>query len=396
MPAPAQLTKARLAALKLGERQRDAKVRGLFAERGAKGWSLKIQADLHVKGQPVRTVRQTLGQWSDLTAIDLEAVRAEAQGLISTIKRGIDPRAPERAGVLTVGKMWAAYAADLAQRQCEPRTIEDFERVLKVYLPAFGSRAVAEVKPSELRAEHTRLTTAHGPVAANKAMRAFRTAFNLASKQADPDEVDALNRNPVGGVTLHTERRREAVIQPGDLADWYERLQKIPNPLRRLMHEIGLFSGLRPGSLMTLEKAWYAPTSRAIVIPRAAMKSRRDFALPLSAHMVRLVERALVLSNEIASGSPWLFPTRTNDGREVVATRVIRERTMPSETGHILRHTHATLAKAAGVDDMLASLLSDHKVAGIRGVYVHESALFAQLLAAQEKVTAHLLSLIRQ
>ncbi len=160
------------------------------------------------------------------------------------------------------------------------------------------------------------------------------------------------------------------------------------------MHELGLFSGLRPGNLIGLEREWLQLADRAIVIPKVRMKSRRDFALPLSAHMLTLVERALVLSNEAAPGSPWLFPTRTADGSKVIATRVVRERSMPSETGHILRHTHATLAKSAGVDDMLATLLSDHKVTGIRGVYVHERALFDRLLAAQEQVTAHIRSLI--
>lgn len=194
-------------------------------------------------------------------------------------------------------------------------------------------------------------------------------------------------------MTFHAERRKEAVILPVDLVDWYGLLQKTPNPLRRIMHELGLFSGLRPGVLVALEKAWIALERRAIIIPREHQKSRGDFALPLSGHMIRLVERALVLSNEVASGSLWIFPTRTADGSEVIAIRVVRERSMPSETGHILRHTHATLAKAAGVDDMLASLLSDHKVAGIRGVYVHERALFEQLLAAQDQATSHILNL---
>ncbi|HVZ35275.1 MAG TPA: hypothetical protein VG963_22770 [Polyangiaceae bacterium] len=73
-------------------------------------------------------------------------------------------------------------------------------------------------------------------------------------------------------------------------------------------------------------------------------------------------------SEEIARGSAWVFPTRADKTGDIIATRLVRERTMPSETGHILRHTHARAAKAAGVDDMLASLLSDHEVAGIRGV----------------------------
>lgn len=389
---PTKLTAKVLSALKPGERVRDTVVRGLFAERGVRGVSLKVQADLRQPGQPVRTVKQTLGQFGP--ELTLDAARARAQGLLSAIKSRVDPRAPVADPArLTVRAMFEAYAADLRTRGGATRTIDEHAYLLQKYLPALAERAVSDVKPSELRAEHARITQEHGATVANKAMRAFRAAFNLAIKHAD--DPDALGSNPVRAVTFHPERRKGAVILPTDLRDWYERLQKIPNPLRRIMHELGLFSGLRPGVLVALEKAWVDLERRAIVIPRERQKSRRDFALPLSGHMIGLVERALVLSNEVASGSPWLFPTRTADGSEVIATCVVRERSMPSETGHILRHTHATLAKAAGVDDMLASLLSDHKVAGIRGVYVHERALFEQLLAAQEKVTAHILSLIR-
>lgn len=392
MPKPTKLTAKVLASLQPGERVRDTVVRGLFAECGVRGVSLKVQADLRQPGQPVRTVKQTLGHHGP--ELSLDAARAQAQGLLSTIKSRVDPRAPvAEPGKLTVRAMFEAYSHDLRARGGAENSIQEHAYLLKKYLPALAERAVAEVKPSELRAEHARITQEHGATVANKAMRAFRAAFNLAIKHAD--DPDALGSNPVRAVAFHPERRKGAVILPGDLHDWYERLQKLPNPLRRIMHELGLFSGLRPGVLTALEKSWVDLERRAIIIPRERQKSRRDFALPLSEHMIGLVRRALVLSNEVRSGSPWLFPTYTNDGKDVVATQVVRERTLPSETGHILRHSHATLAKAAGVDDMLASLLSDHKVAGIRGVYVHEKALFAQLLAAQETVTAHILSLLR-
>lgn len=400
MPKPAKLTVKVLAALAPGERVRDTVVRGLFAERGARGVSLKVQADLRQRGQPVRTVKRTLGQHPEL---GIDAARAQAQGVLSAIKSGAEPAGgkrpplPAAPGALTVRAMFAAYQDDMRQRGCAERSIAEVGQHL-TYLPGLADRLVVEVKPSELRAEHARITLEHGrdgnpgKVTANKVMRSFRSAYNIASRHSD--DPDAFGVNPVRAVRFHPERRSGKVILPTDLADWYARLQKIPNPLRRIMHELGLFSGLRPGVLVGLEKDWIKLEQRAIVIPSERQKSRREFALPLSEHMAGLVRRALVLSHEIASGSPWLFPTRSNDGSEVIATQVWRERTMASETGHILRHTHATLAKAAGVDDMLASLLSDHKVAGIRGVYVHEKALFDRLLAAQEQVTAHILALI--
>ena len=93
-------------------------------------------------------------------------------------------------------------------------------------------------------------------------------------------------------------------------------------------------------------------------------------------------------------GSPWLFPTRSSkEGRGVIATQVWREKSLPSETGHILRHTYRTVAQSIGIDQVSARLLLDHRVPGIDGVYIHQRALFGPLLAAQEKMTAAILAL---
>ena len=63
----------------------------------------------------------------------------------------------------------------------------------------------------------------------------------------------------------------------------------------------------------------------------------------------------------------------------------LRGRTLPSQTGYILRYTYRTLSQRVGIDNIDARLLLDHKVQGIDGVYIHENALFDKLLASQER-----------
>jgi integrase len=125
------------------------------------------------------------------------------------------------------------------------------------------------------------------------------------------------------------------------------------------------------------------------------MKSRRPFSLPLSEHMVGLIQEALKSGDLLYPGSPWLFPTRNKEG-QVKATSTWRERTLPNETGHILRHTYRTIAQRVGIDKFDARLLLDHKVQGIDGVYIHERALFDKLLASQERMSAAILELLRR
>jgi integrase len=178
---------------------------------------------------------------------------------------------------------------------------------------------------------------------------------------------------------------------PDELPDWWARVQQLPNPLRRAMHTFGLFSGLRPGTLVSLRREWVHLDEAAISIPK--MKSGKPFDLPLSGYMIDLVREALATVDMLYPGSPWLFSTRSRAGR-VIATATWKERTLPSQTGHILRHTYRTVAQRAGIDQVYARLLLDHRVPGIDGVYIHEKALFDRLVATQERMTAAILALL--
>ncbi len=396
---PEKLTEAGVKALKYDGKPavvRDAKVTGLLVAVNKTGKSYKVQRDLWQgpRGRKVlvKTVRHTLGTTEDMT---LDDARSRALAVLDQIKRGIDPNAPPPdpsadAGAWTVRRMFEEYGADMRARGCVERSIEDMMERLDRYLPKWGDTPITDVKRSTARDEHRRITDKHGATTANKAMRDFRAAYNFALKVVD--DPDALPGNPVAAVTFNKERASNRVIMPDDLADWWRRVQALPNPLRRDMHKLGLLSGLRPGTLVALRRDWVRLGDGAISIPR--MKSGRSFDLPLSGHMVEVVRHAMAASDVLFPGAPWLFPSRSSKTGEVIATQVWKEKALPSETGHILRHTYRTVAQRTGIDRVNARLLLDHTVPGIDGVYIHERALFDTLLAEQERMTAALLALL--
>lgn len=364
---------------------RDDTVRGLFAEVGPSGRiSLKVQVDLR-NGENRRTIKQTLGRYPELS---LDAARAEAMRLLAEVREGRDPRAaaPAGRGPWTVERMRDEYLRDLELREKAERTRADVSDWFARYLADWLPLPVTAITREACRERHAALCTRHGKVAANHALKAFRTAYNLARKIHDTP----LPENPADAVTYAPERAAHRSIAPVDLAGWYARLQRIPNPGRRLMHELGLFSGLRPGNLVALERDWIQLRERVIIIPAERMKARREFHLPLSARLVELASSALTLARMVRSESPYLWPTRSNDGREWICTQVWRERTMPSETGHLLRHTYSNAARLAGVDDVDRELLLAHRIPGVQGTYLHAPTLFARLLASQERVSAWL------
>ncbi len=374
---------------------RDTKVTGFMVTINKKSKSYKVQRDLwrgqHGRRTLVKTVRHTLGTTNELS---LEDARTRAIAILEQIKSGIDPNAPAfdpeaDAGTWTVRRMYEEYTADMRSRECAERTIADMMDRLERYLSDWANVSIADIKRSMAREEHRRITKDHGPRCANQAMRDFRAGYNFALKVVD--DPDSLPGNPVAAVTFNKERASNRVIMPDDLADWSRRVQALPNPLRRDMHTLGLLSGLRPGTLVSLRREWVHLEQKTISIPR--MKSGRSFDLPLSGRMVELVEQIMQTSEVLFPNAPWLFPTRSSKTGEIIATQVWKEKSLPSETGHILRHTYRTIAQREGIDPVNARLLLDHTVPGIDGVYIHKSALFDSLLAEQEKMSAAIFEL---
>ncbi len=319
--APRKLTEGFVQSLQLGAPTvvRDTKVTGLLLAVNKHSKSYKVQRDLW-EGQRgrrtlIKTVRHTLGTTEELT---LEQARTKAEDIIRLIKRGVDPNAPlaeqQKAEGWTVDMLFDEYAADLRKREKSERTAVDTLARRDRYLAAWRNLPLTSLTRSMVRAKHVELTETKGKVTANHVMRDFRAAYNLALRVVD--DPDLLPDNPVKAVTFNKERASNRVIMPDDLPDWWPKIQALPNPLRRAMHELGLLSGLRPGTLVSLRREWVALGDCAIRIPK--MKSGREFDLPLSAHMVDVVQRTFALGDVLYPKAPWLFrkhPVRTAGSR---------------------------------------------------------------------------------
>ena len=399
---PTKLTEALVRSLEPADKPytvRDTAVKGLMLAVNKKSKSYKVQRDLwvgdHGRRRLVKTVRRTLGTADELSIKD---ARREAMVLIASIQEGVDPNKTDEAEETVPAETWTAdrmydeYASDMRARDCSEENIASVLDRKDRLLKDWKSLPIGEIKRSMCRERHKKITTQNGKVIANQTFREFRAAYNIALRVAD--DPDGLPDNPVKAVTFNKERSSQRVIMPDDLPHWWERVCALRNPLRRDMHELGLFSGLRPRYLVSIQREWILLDECAIVIPK--MKAGRSFALPLSTHMVDVVKHALELSDMMYPNAMWLFPSRSSKTGELIATQVWKERTLPSETGHILRHTHRTVAQRIKIDPIDRRLLLDQTVPGIDGVYVHEKALFDRLLEDQELVTEELLRLMKR
>lgn len=390
--AKIRLSRAFLEALAEGESARDTEARGLWAERGARGVSLKWQDVLRVgertgaARKPV-TIRVTIGTWPELS---LEQARARALALRAEVKAGRDPRSaePRPAEVWTIERLVAEFIADQRARGAAATTLHQLERRYRNHIAPLGRLALSELTRQRVREEHRRLTEVAGPVGANAVMRTLRSAWNWAARCTDLQ----LGPNPCAATPWHPETPRTERLELPPVAEWIVRISEVPSPLRALMHELQLFTGLRPGNAAGLERAWVQAERRAVVFPAGVMKRRRAFHLPLSEYALELLRRALELSERLYPGAPYVFPTRSKDGSRVIATQEWYERTAPGWTGHIVRHMYSNAAARAHVSGVDRQLLMAQTVPGIAGLYLNEPALFDHLRAQQEKVTALLRS----
>jgi integrase len=388
-----------------GEAQtiRDGKIAGFFVSVNKTCKSYKIQADLWQgpsgRRTLVRTVRHTIGTTETHSLAEARNIAAE---LLSKIKRGVDPFPPKRqardgADLMVVNgdpvgwnvdELMLNYQAVLAAEEKSERSIHNIEETRARYLKRWRGRMIVDIRKKDARELHAYITANHGKVVANQTMRYFRAAYNVA--EALSDDKEAFEYNPVQGVIFHKERASKRVILPQLIFDWWRQVEALPNPLRQEMHKLHILSGLRPGTVMTIKREWLDLQSCTIHFPK--MKTSEGFDLPLSWQMVDCVKRAEEMSKFLYPGSEWLFPTRAKD-RSITHTKVIREKSMPSETGHILRHTHRTIAQSVGVSPINAKLLLDQKIPGIDSVYIHDVALFGPLLRDQQRISDCITSL---
>lgn len=99
----------------------------------------------------------------------------------------------------------------------------------------------------------------------------------------------------------------------------------------------------------------------------------------------------MAIGDMLFPSADWLFPTRSKDGKSVIATQVWKEKALPSDTGHILRHTYRTIAETTAIPHSHCRLLVDHALDDMDATYVDKRQLFRELLASQEVMTAKIL-----
>ncbi len=236
-----------------------------------------------------------------------------------------------------------------------------------------------------VRDRHKKITKENGPYSANHAMRALRSTYNLALKVDD-----RLPANPVIAVIFNKEQRRRQAISADELPSWWAKVQALQNPIRRDVHIFLLLTGMRRRAATGARWEYMDWEKGCLFVPKPKGGEKRAFFLPLSGYLIDLLERRRNENEVLFSVSPWLWPAKSKDGHVTEPKETKRGLPPP----HVLRHSYASFAKAAGLGQMDIALLMNHKLPGVTGGYIQETTLIEHFRAAQERVTRHILGFV--
>lgn len=332
----------------------------------------------------VGTRRLNLGDTKQFQTVD--EVRERAREAIATWASGADPRrvaaAPSPKAGATFEACWLRYRERCERKELSAGTIKGYDELYRRYLSDWAKLPMADVAndADAVYQRHVDVTTNHGPYVANQVMRLLRAIHNHVAKRDR-----ALPPNPVNAVDFNKEHRRDGVV--ADLGAWWREVQAMPNPVRRDWHVFVLLTGMRKTAACVARVEDLNLDAGFLHVPNPKGGRRKAFDLPLSDHVVAMLRKRVEENHDLlGDDNPWLFPSLVNDGERVTEPE---HRDMPSP--HVLRHTFATLAAAAGVPELDIKLLLNHALPGVTGGYIHQTALGARLRDMTNKVTAHVL-----
>jgi len=337
---------------------------------------------------PITGARLTAGR-TFTTKTAAEAWAAERRREIDRGRRAAERPKPTTFAVYAAGWLEGRHVAG---RPIKQRTREHYQNILDDHLlPTFGNRALAAIRPADVRAWHA-ATGVDRPTMRSHAYSLLRSIFTSAVN----DEL--IDGNPARIVGAGRAQRAHK-IKPASIAELAELTAAMPERLQ-LMVTLASWCALRFGETIELRRGDIDLAAEVIRIRRAAVRTGdgytittpesdagvRDVDIP--PHIIPLIEDHLA-KYVAGERDALLFPALGDDNAHLQPSTLYRHwHKARAAAGrkdlrfHDLRHSGAVLTAATGASlaELMARLGHSTPQAAMR--YQHVAAGRGREIAA--------------
>lgn len=354
-----------------------------------KGFGVKVTpkmeriyiAEGKVKGKG-KSCRVTIGKHG---IFQPKQARAEAVKHLAMMAQGTDinsfkrqtkaqEEAKARARELTLNRVFKDY---LHSRKLKPSTEADYGKIMRRCFSDWLEAPIVSIDKKMVEERHQALSNLKNPkkaewkgsAQANLAMRVLRALFTYASHTYEDSEGRALiSENPVHRLShvraWNRVARRQSIIRPHELGEWYEAVMKLENDIMRDYLLVCLFTGLRRNEACTLE--WCNVDLVGKTMKVVDTKNHQDHVLPLSDFLYSVLLKRWNTRDikRYPSARQFVFPGDGKAGYLIEPKKAIAEVVAESKVQfmiHDLRRTFLTIAEGLDVPHYALKRLANHK-----------------------------------
>ena len=333
-------------------------MRGQVKKRG-NSWTVRVYGGLDPDSGKRRYINRTVHG----TKKEAEQVRV---ALLRQLDQGELLLTPTR---LTLVEYLGEWLEKAARPRVRARTFDDYEGLLRRYvIPVLGEKRLSALTPLDLQGVVSGML---GRGLAPRTVRYSHVVLRNALQQAVKWRL--ISHNPAQGVELPKHEHVEMLAMSQEESQRF--LAAAAASKHHLLFALLLATGLRPGEAVALRWSDFDVVGRSISVNRSASFTRRGLRLepPKTRRSRRTVELPEHLVGRLldrrgdAAAEAYIFPSKVGtplDPRNLAAKYfkpILAAAGLPRALRvYDLRHTHATLLLAAGVNPKIVSERHGH------------------------------------
>lgn len=342
---------------------------GLYADispRGVVSFAMKYRRDGKER-------REGFGKWP---SVSLAEARRKSREVRVSLDRGEAPNAAR--GQVTTFKQAADEWINVNDSRLKPRTMAQIRRYLGACINGFGSKLLADVKPTDVLVVLRKFENRKAYESAKRTRIYASAVFDYCIA------LELAHTNPAAPLKAKGVLRQRVAVVPHAAMP----AEKIPEFLTKLsganIHpsirgalKFTVLTTLRTGEVLGLQWSDIAKDGHSLTIPAERMKGGKP-------HVVFLSKQARATLEEIeafSEGRTFVFPGRDPNGPlSNMAMLMCLTRMVPGVTVHGFRSSFSTWAHAKGatphtVERVLAHVSADKVAAAYnRHTYNREAA----------------------